>query len=144
MIPDTILIHCSATPEGKNFTEQDIDRWHRARGFNNGIGYNYVVLLDGSIRQGRSLDINGAHCPEEGMNRHAVGICYIGGYAKDGKTPKDTRTDAQKRALITLIRTLKGRYPTITQVKGHRDVRGVHKACPCFDAVAEYNQLVCS
>lgn len=140
MIPDTILIHCSATAEGKNFTEKDIDRWHRARGFN-GIGYNYVVLLDGSIRKGRSLDIAGAHCPQEGMNRRAVGVCYIGGYAADGKTPKDTRTEAQKKSLVTLIRTLKGRYPSIREVKGHRDVKGVNKACPCFDARAEYKNI---
>lgn len=28
-----IIIHCSATIEGKDYTVADIDRWHRARGF---------------------------------------------------------------------------------------------------------------
>lgn len=138
---DTILVHCSATAEGKNFTEADIDRWHRARGFNQ-IGYNYVVLLDGTVRTGRPLDIPGAHCPQRSMNRRSIGICYIGGYAKDGKTPKDTRTPEQKKALRDLIAKLKKEFPGIKQVIGHRDVPGVAKACPCFDARAEYKDLV--
>ena len=138
--PDTILIHCSATPEGKDFTVADIDRWHRAKGWN-GIGYNYVVYRDGSYHLGRSLSVPGAHCPEEGMNRRSIGICNNGGGAADGKTPKDTRTPAQKRTLVTLIRTLKGRYPSITRVLGHRDIKGVHKACPCFDARTEYRNI---
>ena len=43
---DSIIIHCSATKVGQDFTAADIDRWHRERGFN-GIGYHYVVCLDG-------------------------------------------------------------------------------------------------
>ena len=39
-----IIIHCSATTEGKDFTVEDIDRWHRQRGFN-GIGYHFVTYL---------------------------------------------------------------------------------------------------
>lgn len=137
---DAIVIHCSATPEGINFTEKDIDRWHRANGWN-GIGYHYVVRLDGSYALGRPVTAKGAHCPQESMNSRSIGICYIGGYAADGKTPKDTRTEAQKKTLITLIRTLKARYPEIKTVVGHRDVKGVHKACPCFDAKSEYKNL---
>lgn len=139
---DTILIHCSATAEGKNFTEKDIDAWHRMRGFCNGIGYNYVVLLDGTVREGRSLDIPGAHCPQENMNRRAIGICYIGGLEADGKTPKDTRTPEQKKAISELIVRLKRQFPEVKQVRGHRDVKGVAKACPCFDAIQEYQHLV--
>ena len=30
---DTIIIHCSATRAGQDFTAADIDLWHRARGF---------------------------------------------------------------------------------------------------------------
>ena len=40
---DSIIVHCSATKAGQDFTAADIDRWHRERGFN-GIGYHYVIL----------------------------------------------------------------------------------------------------
>ena len=135
---DTIITHCSATPEGKNFTVEDIDRWHRQRGWKNGIGYHFVVYLDGSVHQGRPVEMVGAHC--EGYNKHSIGICYIGGYAKDGKTPKDTRTHEQKAALLSLLRSLKKDYPN-ARIVGHRDMPRVAKACPCFDAKAEYSLL---
>ena len=79
-----IIIHCSATPEGKNFTVKQIDACHRQRGFN-GIGYHFVIYLDGSIHVGRALAKAGAHC--KGNNAHSIGVCYIGGVAADGKTP---------------------------------------------------------
>ena len=55
-----IIIHCSATTEGKDFSVEDIDRWHRQRGFN-GIGYHFVIYRDGSIHAGRSKRQIGAH-----------------------------------------------------------------------------------
>lgn len=130
-----VIIHCSATPEGKDFTVADIDRWHRQRGFRK-IGYHYVVYRDGTYHAGRGLEEIGAHCT--GHNSASIGICYIGGVAKDGKTPKDTRTDAQKRTLITLIRAMKAKYPGI-KVFGHRNFSS--KACPSFDAKEEYKSI---
>lgn len=56
-----IIVHCSATPEGKDYTVHDIDRWHRARGFKC-IGYHYVIYRDGSIHNGRPVEQTGAHC----------------------------------------------------------------------------------
>ena len=137
---DTILIHCSATPAGKDFTVADIDRWHRARGFDR-VGYHYIVYRDGTYVRGRSDDNVGAHCPQEGMNRRSLSICYIGGLGMKG-VPADTRTPEQRRAIVTLIRTLLYRYPSITRVCGHRDVKGVVKACPCFDAGKEYDTIL--
>lgn len=128
-----VIIHCSATQEGKDFTVQDIDRWHRQRGFTN-IGYHYVIYRDGTIHEGRNIDVIGAHCT--GYNTGSIGVCYIGGLASDGKTPKDTRTNAQKAALFNLVKRLKGLYPGV-QVYGHRDFAA--KACPCFNAKKEYN-----
>ena len=87
-----IIIHCSATPEGRNFKASDIDHWHRQRGFKK-IGYHYVIDLDGTIEVGRDEDEIGAHCV--GHNRESLGICYIGGLDCNLK-PKDTRTEAQK------------------------------------------------
>lgn len=103
-----IIIHCSATPEGKDFTVDDIRRWHLARNFAD-IGYHYVIYRDGSVHKGRAENIAGAHCL--GHNANSMGICYIGGVAKDGKTPKDTRTPQQKQALRQLVQQLQFVYP---------------------------------
>ena len=130
-----IIVHCAATREGRDFTVEDITRWHKARGFAT-IGYHYVIYRDGSIHEGRPLEQIGAHCV--GHNKHSIGICYIGGCASDGKTPKDTRTSEQKEALLALLRRLKARFPNAT-IHGHRDFAA--KACPSFDAFREYRQL---
>lgn len=130
-----IIVHCSATPEGHNFTVKQIDAWHRQRGFN-GIGYHFVIYLDGSVHMGRPLAEVGAHC--KGYNAHSIGVCYIGGTASDGKTPKDTRTSEQKQSLIRLLKELKEKYPGVS-IHGHREF--ANKACPCFDAKHEYKDL---
>ena len=130
-----IIVHCSATPEGKDFTVQQIDAWHRQRGFRC-IGYHYVIYRDGSVHRGRPEDRVGTHCT--GHNAHSIGVCYIGGCASDGKTPKDTRTDAQRVALVELLRQLKAKY-TVAAIHGHRDF--ANKACPSFDATKEYAAL---
>lgn len=86
-----IIVHCSATPECKDFTVTDIKKWHLARGFSD-IGYHYVIYRDGSVHTGRDKSKIGAHCT--GHNSYSIGVCYIGGCSADGKTPKDTRTEA--------------------------------------------------
>lgn len=126
-----IIIHCSDTPEGRNDKAADIDRWHKAQGWNC-IGYHYVIDLDGSIEPGRDIEAAGAHC--KGHNTNSIGICYIGGRSKNAE-PKDTRTEAQKASLVCLIRFLRLKYPD-AKVYGHRDF--ADKACPCFDARKEY------
>lgn len=129
---DKIIVHCSATPEGRDYTAKDIDSWHRARGFN-GIGYHWVVYRDGRVVKGRSESQAGAHC--KGYNARSIGICYIGGVASDGKTPKDTRTTAQREALQILIRELLIKYPGAT-IHGHNEFAA--KACPSFDVKREF------
>ncbi len=130
-----IIVHCSATPEGKDFTVADITRWHKARKFVT-IGYHYVIYRNGEVHNGRPERQVGAHCT--GHNSYSIGVCYIGGVAKDGKTPKDTRTSAQKLALERLLKHLKERFPNAT-IQGHRDFAA--KACPSFDATEEYKDL---
>lgn len=127
-----IIVHCSATPEGRDYTVDDIDRWHRERGFN-GIGYHYVVYRDGTVHQGREITRPGAHC--KGHNGQSIGVCYIGGLAADGKTAKDTRTPRQIASLRDLIDQLAKHYPGV-RVYGHREF--ANKACPCFDVEKEY------
>lgn len=132
-----IIVHCSATPEGKDYTVVDIRRWHKQQGWSD-IGYHYVVYRNGHIEPGRDVDLIGAHC--EGHNAHSIGVCYIGGVDRDGKTPKDTRTLAQKAALISVLTELKQLYPG-AKIYGHRDFDRKGKACPSFDAKTEYSKI---
>lgn len=129
-----IIVHCTATAEGKNFKAADIDRWHKAKGWN-GIGYHHVVDLDGTVEPGRPENEVGAHCLK---HNNSIGVVYVGGLASDGKTPKDTRTQKQKAALVKLLTELKHRYPNAT-IHGHRDFAA--KACPSFDATKEYKDI---
>ena len=121
-----IIIHCTATKEGQNFTVEDIRRWHRERGFND-CGYHYVIRLDGCIEQGRPIEAVGAHC--KGHNSSSIGIAYVGGLDEHGR-PKDTRTAAQKSSLSFLVELLRNAYPE-SKVYGHHAFS--NKACPCYD-----------
>ena len=130
-----IIVHCSATPEGKEYSIDTIRQWHKERGFSD-IGYHYVVHLDGRVEDGRDVNIAGAHC--SGHNSHSIGICYIGGMTADNKSAKDTRTDAQKVALKKTLCALRTMYPK-AKICGHRDFAA--KACPSFDATTEYKNI---
>lgn len=131
-----LIIHCSATPEGKDVKTETIRSWHINGNHWADIGYHYVIELDGSIHKGRDESVVGAHC--KCQNANSIGICYVGGVAKDGKTPKDTRTEAQKQSLIKLLKSLKEKYPNAT-IHGHNEFAA--KACPSFDAKTEYEYL---
>ncbi len=126
-----IILHCSATKEGQPFTAKDIDTWHKQRGWK-GIGYHYVVLLDGTVQPGRPESEIGAHT--DGQNANSIGICYVGGLDSNGK-PKDTRTSQQKNALRNLVSDLLKKYPDST-VHGHNEF--ANKDCPCFNVKKEF------
>lgn len=130
-----LVLHCSATREGRDYTVADITKWHKQRGFND-IGYHYVIYRDGSIHNGRDVNLVGAHCTNH--NAHSIGVCYIGGCKTDGTSPKDTRTDAQKAALLSLLKDLRKKYP-FAKIHSHRDF--ANKACPSFDATNEYKNI---
>lgn len=139
---DEIIIHCTATPEGQPRTVEQIRQEHiRNRGFAD-IGYHYVVYLDGTVHEGRNIDIAGAHATNH--NAHSIGVVYVGGVENDPKKaykdlkPKDTRTEEQKASLLSLLMDLRKLYPT-ARIIGHRDVSS--KACPSFDAKAEYRKI---
>ena len=132
-----IIVHCSATQEGKKINAAEINLWHLKRGWS-GIGYHYVVLLDGTIEYGRSIYKQGAHV--KGENKGSIGICYIGGVESErgssGKwIAKDTRTPEQKESLLLLLKTLKKMHKNAT-IHGHNEFAA--KSCPCFDANKEY------
>lgn len=129
-----IIIHCSATPEGKDYTVDTIRKWHKQKGYSD-IGYHYVIYRDGSIMKGRPLEKIGAHTV--GYNTGSIGICYIGGLAKDCKTPKDTRTKEQKESLLKLVHSLKEQFPNAT-MHGHNEFAA--KACPSFNVQEWYKK----
>ena len=126
-----IIIQCSATKEGHPFFAADIDRWHKAQGWS-GIGYHYVIDIDGKVETGRAEYQTGAHA--KGHNANSIGICYIGGLDINGK-PKDTRTQEQRKSLAELVARLKVKYPKAT-VHGHNEF--ANKACPCFNVRKEF------
>lgn len=131
-----IVVHSSASPEGREDTFEDVKRWHLARGYKD-IGYHYVIELDGICFEGRPLSRQGAHV--RGHNKDTIGICYIGGTDNTReRKPKDTRTDAQKATLRKLLSDLKQMFPE-AEIVGHRDLAAA--ACPSFDAKAEYSGI---
>jgi hypothetical protein len=122
-----LIVHCAATAEGKDYTVDDIRAWHKLRGFSD-IGYHYVIYRDGRVMLGRPIGQVGAHV--EGHNTGTIGISYIGGVSADGKTAKDTRTEAQRASMLWLTDQLCRKFP-ITKVTGHNQYAA--KACPSFD-----------
>lgn len=139
-----LIVHCSATKEGIEYTSDKISGWHKERNFSYYLnekgekkytGYHYLVHLDGTIEACRPENVRGCHVA--GENQYSIGICYIGGLDANGKA-NDTRTPAQKVAILCLLKQLKAKYKKAT-IHGHREFAA--KACPSFDAKAEYKDL---
>lgn len=126
-----IVVHCSATRCNHPYPVQQLFHDHVEVNHWRFIGYHYYILRSGRVEITRPLHVAGAHA--KGWNAHSIGICYEGGLDEQGN-PADTRTEAQKQAMEKLIVQLKQQFPDIHTVLGHRDLPGVHKACPCFDA----------
>lgn len=144
----TIVIHCSATPGSRAVKVSEIDGWHKAQRFEPYVnkegkkiycGYHYIVHQDGRVENVRPPEARGQHCPQGSMNNRGISICYIGGVDNNNQ-PLDTRTQAQKVAIAELVAELRAKFGHLP-VMGHRDIPGVKKACPCFDAKREYNNI---
>jgi len=144
---DEIIVHCTASREGQEQTVEQIRRDHTTpvskggRGWSD-IGYHLVIYLDGTVHEGRNVDIAGAHATNH--NAHSIGVVYVGGVENRPGVPyaqlkaKDTRTEQQKASLLALLMDLRKLYPT-ARIIGHRDVSS--KACPSFDAKTEYRNV---
>jgi len=145
---DTIVIHCSDSPNGRNDHAADIDLWHRQRGwhrqdffrikkgFNSGltsIGYHFVININGQIETGRHPDEIGAHVA--GHNSKSIGICMIG---------TDRFTPEQWSALDKLVQDLRYEISISANpvkadhviIVGHYQFPDAHKTCPNFDVPA--------
>lgn len=124
---DEIINHCTATPEGRDYTVDDVRAWHKARGFSD-VGYHYLIHLNGKISIGRPIGQVGAHV--EGHNTGTIGVSYFGGVTSDGSKPKDTRTEAQRNSMLWLNRQLAKKFK-VKKITGHNQY--ANKACPSFD-----------
>ena len=133
---DKIILHCSATREGQHITVETMRQWHLKRGWKD-IGYHYVIYIDGSVHKGRPIEQVGAHT--KGQNTGSIGICYVGGVEKDGKTPKDTLNELQETAMVNLIKALREEYGDMT-LHGHNEYAA--KACPSFKVYEKFDWLL--
>lgn len=150
-----IVIHCTASREGQAMTVDQIRAEHKKNGWSD-IGYHYVIGLNGEKWNGRDVDLIGAHV--SGYNAHSIGISYVGGLENKPGVPynklkaKDTRTEAQKASLLSLLVELRKLYPK-AKISGHLDFspdknhNGIVepyewiKSCPSFDAKKEYSRI---
>lgn len=138
---EEIVLHCSATPEGKDFKPADIHRWHLERNWA-GAGYHFLITRDGTIWECRPENTIGAHCT--GHNTKSIGVCYVGGMDADNKRPKDTRTTEQHKALLELMKYLMEKYNLTTdKIHCHNELCPPNKpkACPSFSIFDFRNEL---
>ena len=135
-----LVIHCTATPEGRDVTPEDIRRWHTSpvsaggRGWKQ-VGYTDLIRLDGTVErlvnnnEDANVDpweiTNGA----KGYNSISRHMVYAGGCDKS-MNPKDTRTAAQEKALVAYVKDFHRRFPNV-RIIGHNEIAA--KACPSFD-----------
>lgn len=144
-----IIIHCSATDWTKDYTEEDLERDHNARGINSPMGYHRYIRVNGNTILGRSFGVKGAHALP--YNDDSIGICYEGGLKEGGKNwrdAEDTRTEQQKASLLENILcavnwVLANKPGYEIEIIGHGQLEGVTKECPCFDAKNEYSWITC-
>lgn len=142
---ERLVIHCTATPEGREVKAADIRRMHCAappqgRGWKQ-VGYTDMVHLDGTVERlvpnNEDAYVDGWEVTNgaKGYNATSRHIVYVGGM-RNGR-PADTRTEAQKAAMKAYVEDFRKRFPW-ADVCGHRDLPGVAKDCPCFDVRKEY------
>ena len=136
-----LVIHCTATPEGRKVTSNEISSWHTnpvskgGRGWKQ-VGYTDLFLLDGTVErlvennEDANVDnweiTNGA----KGYNNTSRHIVYVGGVTRNGKTPKDTRTPGQLKTMEAYVKDFHSRFPNV-KIIGHNTIAA--KACPSFD-----------
>ena len=136
-----LVIHCTATPEGREVSAAEIRRWHTApvsqggRGWKQ-VGYTDMVHLDGRVEhlvdnnedaQVDTWEVTNGAAGYNNVSRHIV---YVGGCDNAGK-PKDTRTEAQREALKHYVEDFHARFPQV-KIVGHHELNP-GKACPSFD-----------
>lgn len=143
-----LVIHCTATPEGREVTAAEIRRWHTSpvsaggRGWRQ-VGYTDLIHLDGTVE--RLVDNNEDVIVDPwevtngvaGYNTVSRHIVYAGG-CNTRMTPKDTRTDAQRKAMKLYVIDFHKRFPKV-KIVGHNELAA--KACPSFNVQAWLREI---
>lgn len=139
-----LVIHCTATPEGRKVSAADIRRWHTSvppagRGWKQ-VGYTDLFHLDGSVErlvknnedaQVDPWEITNGAAGYNSISRHVV---YVGGVDADNvKEARDTRTPEQREAMKHYVLDFHRRHPSV-KIVGHCQLAA--KACPSFDVSA--------
>ena len=132
---NNIVIHCTATPQSAkvqsivNYWKNDL-KWKSP-------GYHRLIEANGTVHNLSDFEnpTNGV----AGHNYDSIHISYIGGVDAQNK-PLDNRTTEQRCAILHCIDEARKLYPN-AQILGHRDFKGVAKACPSFDAKSEYKSI---
>lgn len=136
-----LVLHCTATPEGREVTSNEIRAWHTnpvsrgGRGWKQ-VGYTDMIHLDGRVE--RLVDNNEDNVVDnweitngaKGHNSTSRHVVYVGGVARDGKTPRDTRTSGQLKAMEHYVKDFHRCFPDV-RIVGHNELAA--KACPSFD-----------
>ena len=127
---ELIVVHCSATKPSMDIGRDEIDAWHRHRGFFE-VGYHYIIRRDGVLETGRPEEVAGAHA--RGFNHNSISISLAGGVTEDDvKVAENNFTPEQFVSLNQLVKGLQHKFPE-AEVLGHCDLKGVTKECPSFD-----------
>lgn len=124
---DHIIIHCSATKPSMDIGVRDIAMWHKQQGWL-ACGYHFIIKRDGTVEEGRPVDVVGSHVRNH--NSNSVGVCLVGGVDEKMK-PDANYTPEQWAALEQKVQELRKLYPTAS-VKGHNEF-DAGKACPSFN-----------
>lgn len=144
-----LVLHCTATPEGREVSSSDIRHWHTdpvskgGRGWKQ-VGYTDMIHLDGKVErlvknnEDANVDpweITNGVAGKNSVSRHVV---YVGGVGKDGKTAKDTRTPQQLKALEEYVKDFHKRFPSV-RIVGHNELAA--RDCPSFDVKQWLKQI---
>lgn len=131
-----LVVHCTATPQNTKI-ESIKNYWKNVLKWK-GTGYHFIIEANGKIHNITPVELiaNGV----SGYNSNSIHISYIGG-VDNKNNPVDNRTLAQKQSLIYQLQWLKRMFPK-AKIQGHRDFPNVKKACPCFNAITEYEDIL--
>jgi N-acetylmuramoyl-L-alanine amidase len=147
-----IVMHCSATAEDVDYTEEHLERDHKERGIRSPMGYHFYIRKSGEEIKGRNFNEMGAHAL--GYNKDSWGICYEGGLKPGGidwRDAKDTRNMDQKAGELNCIyKTIEYinsiaegeiKKDYVIEIIGHGQLPNVQRACPCYDAYKEFSWI---
>lgn len=136
-----IMLHCTATAEGREVDFDDLYQWHYVDNGWSDVGYHYLIMLGGTIQECRDITKQGAGC--SGQNHDTIHITYAGGLEAGTGRSKDTRTQAQIDSTIWLIKKLAEKYDDLDDrrdIVGHNQFAA--KDCPCFNVPAWVDDVI--